>query len=203
MRGAVWGAPLKSGKRVRIHHGSGNFPARLMMKSSELRAGERALARLHFELPIFVFAGDRFIVRDWAGQRTVAGGMVLDPQAQQRNFRSSRTTRISRWLRGESWRGRLSPRHIARDGAFRRAGLLAQSRFSNAEIAQSIVQLEKQGAVVGAGDLVVDAAWWKRLSDTASEAIATWHTNHAEQIGMPLNKLRELVEKANGQCPYF
>jgi len=189
------GAPLKSGKRVRIHHGSGNFPARLMMESSELRAGERALARLQFELPIFVFAGDRFIVRDWAGQRTVAGGMVLDPQAQQRNFRSSAQQGFLNGCVANPGASGFLHAHIARDGALRRAGLLAQSRFSNAEIAQTIVQLEKQGAVVGAGDLVADAEWWKRLRDTASEAIATWHANHAEQIGMPLNKLRELVEK--------
>ncbi|MBU6402944.1 MAG: selenocysteine-specific translation elongation factor, partial [Verrucomicrobia bacterium] len=59
--------PLKQGAVVRVHHGSGNFAARVhFLDATALEAGARALAQLRTESPVFVFLGDRFILRDWA-----------------------------------------------------------------------------------------------------------------------------------------
>ena len=81
--------PLKEGSLVRVHHGSGNAPARVFFRGTgPLSSGERALAELRFDLPAFAFAGDRFIVRDWAEQTTLAGGVVLDADADRKRFRA-------------------------------------------------------------------------------------------------------------------
>src|SRR5207237_586734 len=61
--------PLKDGARVRAHLGSANAPARVhLLDRSPLQPGERALAQIRCETPLFAFAGDRFIVRDWPEQ---------------------------------------------------------------------------------------------------------------------------------------
>ena len=74
--------PLKHDARVRVHHGSGDVAARVVFfTAKKLAPGERALAQLRLEAPAFVFAGDRFVVRDWAEQCTLAGGIVLDENA--------------------------------------------------------------------------------------------------------------------------
>ena len=39
------------------------------------------------ESPVFAFSGDRFIVRDWAEQATLAGGMILDAEATSPTLR--------------------------------------------------------------------------------------------------------------------
>src|SRR5207244_6028363 len=81
--------PLGDGSRVRIHLGSTNVPARVFfLESGPLCAGGSALAELRFEHPGFAFAGDRFIVRDWSEQATIAGGIVLDPDASSKRFRA-------------------------------------------------------------------------------------------------------------------
>ena len=63
---------------MRVHHGSGDVPARVVFFTGKIGGGERALAQLRLEAPAFVFAGDRFVLRDWAEQNTLAGGVVLD-----------------------------------------------------------------------------------------------------------------------------
>ena len=40
-----------------------------------------------FTQPVFVFAGDRFLIRDSSGRQTVAGGVVLNPKAEGTRFR--------------------------------------------------------------------------------------------------------------------
>jgi len=81
---------IKHGAAVRVHHGSANFGACVFFQSSEeLRAGESAIAQIRLEAPAFMFAGDRFVIRDASEQNTLAGGVVLDPDASMRNFRSA------------------------------------------------------------------------------------------------------------------
>ena len=61
----------------------------------ELAVGGRALAQLRLEAPAFVFAGDHFTVRDWSEQHTLAGAIVLDPDASRKAFR---TPAHQQWL---------------------------------------------------------------------------------------------------------
>ena len=57
--------PIKHGAAVRAHHTSANFDARVFFQTSEeLRAGKTAIAQIRFEAPVFIFAGDRFVIRD-------------------------------------------------------------------------------------------------------------------------------------------
>src|SRR5262245_2854972 len=47
--------PLKDGALVRVHHGSANHSARLLLlDGAELHPGQKALAQLRFEEPVFV-----------------------------------------------------------------------------------------------------------------------------------------------------
>ena len=82
---------------MRIHHGSCNVAAHVAFyEGKDLAAGEHALGQLRLEKPSFVFAGATvFIVRDWAEQSTMAGGVVLDPDASRRSFRNEARLRTS------------------------------------------------------------------------------------------------------------
>jgi selenocysteine-specific elongation factor len=61
--------PIPNGARLRVHHGTGAVPARVV------RAGER-YAQLRLASPIVAARGDRVVLR---GESTVGGGLVLDP----------------------------------------------------------------------------------------------------------------------------
>ena len=127
---------VKDGLRVRAHHGSGNVAAHVALASGkELAAGARALAQLRLEAPAFVFAGDHFTVRDWSEQHTLAGAIVLDPDASRKAFRSAGIPVAGAALRSRlrMWTGFVAS-YVARDGAVRRSQLLLKSHFSSADI---------------------------------------------------------------------
>ena len=79
-----------------MHYGSARFTARItLLDRRELLPGEKSIARLRCTKPVFVFAGDRFIIRDSSGRATIAGGVVLNPDAEGTKFRSTDRARIS------------------------------------------------------------------------------------------------------------
>ena len=188
--------PLRDGVQVQIHHGSANTRAKVVFFShQELAPGEKALAQLRLETNVFVFAGDRFVLRDSAGQFTLAGGVVLDPDPGRKLLRSETRLRFLR-QRAES-PSEVTPfvvSQIGRDGAVRRSQLLLQSKFSASEISNSVSQLAAEGTVVLAGDFAVDATSWQQLRRRGAEAIDARHRAHPEQTGLPLSDLRANLE---------
>jgi selenocysteine-specific elongation factor len=187
--------PLKEGSRVRIHHGSCNVAAHVAFcHGKDLAAGERALAQLRLEKPSFVFAGDRFIVRDWAEQNTLAGGVVLDPDASRQSFRSEARLRFL-GERGKSPEevSNFVASQIARDGGARRSQLLLKSRFSAEAISGAVTRAAAEGKIMIRGEYVFDAAKWRLWRGLAVDAIDKHHGAHPEQIGVPLTDLRRIL----------
>ncbi len=84
-----------------------------------LAAGEHAVAQLRLEAPAFVFAGDRFIVRDWAERTTLGGAIVLDRGRRPKAFSPRRADAIShgasRITRGRFALGCIASRVRGRD----------------------------------------------------------------------------------------
>ncbi|HSV16700.1 MAG TPA: selenocysteine-specific translation elongation factor, partial [Tepidisphaeraceae bacterium] len=69
---------LKNGTLVQIHHGTSATPARVrLLGATQLEPGNRGIARLALQSPLLALTGDRFVVRDWPEQHTLAGGIVL------------------------------------------------------------------------------------------------------------------------------
>ena len=188
--------PLKDGSRVRVHHGSCNVAAHLALCEREiLNIGESALAQLRLEAPSFVFAGDRFIVRDWAEQNTLAGGVVLDPDASRHSLRSEVQLQFLR-ERAQSPGEvvQFAASEVARDGAARRSQLLVKSRFSAAAISGAISQLTEEGRIVCIADVVFDSAKLQAARRSAAEAIDARHRAHPEQAGLSLADLRAVFQ---------
>ncbi len=185
---------LKDGSRVRIHHGSCNVAAHVALyQCKQLGAGECAFGQLRLEKPSFVFAGDRFIVRDWAEQNTLAGGIVLDPDASRQLFRSETRQKFLR-ARAQSQEDvrQFVSSQVARDGVGRRSQLLLKSRFSAGVISGAISQLAAEGRFILSGDCVFDFAKWQEWSHRAADAIDAQHQAHPEQAGLLVTNLRRI-----------
>jgi selenocysteine-specific elongation factor len=184
--------PLKNASVIQLHYGSARFTARiLLLDRKELGQGETAIARLRFTNPVFVVVGDRFIVRDASGRQTIAGGIVLDPDAEGTTFRS---TAERRFLQARASRPNdlvtLLTTRLERDRVLRRAALLLQSSFSEQEIINAIDQLAREKKAFTSATIVADLAWWEEFRQRAIDAIDAEHIAHPELVGLDLRKLR-------------
>lgn len=183
---------VKTGREVMFHYGSASYAARLHLRESRtLDPGQSGLAELRFRDPVFVFVGDRFILRDASQGLTLAGGIVLDEDANRRLFR-------------KPWQGafldarRNAPDDLAiligsqltRDKAASRASLLAKSRFSAEEIAAEVAKQVGSGDLAESGPWIFDRSWWERVSAKAGGMIRALHDSNPEQLGLPLRDLR-------------
>lgn len=188
--------PLKDGALVRVHHGSANWPARvLLFDGHALAPGGRGFAQLRFEEKVFVLAGDRFILRDWPEQATLAGGLVLDADAQRQDYRNPlRRALLEARAAAPADAAVWVATQLACDRAVRRAGLLRKSRFGEAEIVEAVASLVAQEKAIAAGERLADAAWWGTLRREAGAAIESAHRNHPEKPGLDLSELRRVLE---------
>ena len=72
--------PLRSRQRVRVHIGTAEVLARVYVinGTGEISQGEAGLAQFRLEMPVVAIPGERFIVRSYSPQMTIAGGTILD-----------------------------------------------------------------------------------------------------------------------------
>ena len=72
--------PLRSRQRVRFHIGSTEVLARIVVlnDTGEISPGEKGLVQLRLESPVVAALADRFVLRSYSPQVTIAGGLALD-----------------------------------------------------------------------------------------------------------------------------
>jgi selenocysteine-specific elongation factor len=89
--------------RVRIHVGTSEVVSRLILLDREiLRPGSDGLIQVHFERPVVVDAGDRFVVRSYSPVQTIGGGVVLDPHpTKHKRLNDEVLSRLKEMERGD------------------------------------------------------------------------------------------------------
>jgi selenocysteine-specific elongation factor len=94
--------PLPRGKRVHVHHGTREAPARVVpLEGEELRPGAPRYAQLRLEAPLVPLPGDRVIVRQLAPPDTVGGGVVIDAHPRKHGPSAEVVERLRALERGE------------------------------------------------------------------------------------------------------
>ena len=75
---------------VHVHLGTAALMGRAaLLEAGRLEPGGEAMAQLVLDVPVAALWGDRFVIRDASGQRTIGGGRVLDPFALKRRGRGA------------------------------------------------------------------------------------------------------------------
>ena len=190
--------PLRHWTRVHLHLGAGFAGARVaLLEDRELAPGESALAQLHLERPTHAVSGDRCIIRDQSGRRTLGGGRVIDPFPPAR--------------------GRARPARLAvlealeiRDDAQALESVLACSpegvdleEFAaarNLEPAQAHELFEQSELVslrVRRSTLGLSRQRFEGLCTNLSSALGAWHADHPDRVGPDEGTLcREVADHA-------
>ncbi|MEO0094833.1 MAG: selenocysteine-specific translation elongation factor [candidate division WOR-3 bacterium] len=75
-------SPLKSFSRIRMHLGTGEIIARVVLLEQKiLEPGEKAMVQFRLETPAVCDIGDRFVIRTYSPIITIGGGVILEPRA--------------------------------------------------------------------------------------------------------------------------
>jgi selenocysteine-specific elongation factor len=84
LRAVAAAQPLKTGTELVLLFGTAEVSARLRLLDREtLEPGATGLAQLDCQEPVSVLARERFVLRTASPARTVAGGVVLDPETRR------------------------------------------------------------------------------------------------------------------------
>lgn len=186
---------IKDGARVRLHYGSGSADASINLVGQKLLSpGQKALAHLKLGSPCYLFAGDRFVIRDSQARTTLAGGAVLDPHPPPQYRRSLEQAELLR-LRAAAPEDPavFVKSQVLRDRVAPLSDLLAMSRFAQGEISDSVKRLAAAGELALSGASALDPDCWRHLRERAMEAIDAHHRAHPQEPGLPLPHLQAVL----------
>ncbi len=182
-------APLRSGTSVHVHLGAANAMATVAVlhepgEADHLAPGADAFVQLVLRAPLGAWHGDRIVLRDASGSRTLAGGVVLDPFAPTRYRRTP--------VRLAELAALCLP-----DPAARQSALLACSpngldarRFA---VAQGRAIPTAPSDALRQGDWLLAAPAAAAAREAVLRALAAHHERHPDELGPDAARLRRLA----------
>lgn len=198
------GAPraIRTRSRLRVHIGSAEVLARVRVLNNrgEIPAGKAGFAQLRFESPVVALHDERFIVRSYSPAETIAGGLVLDPQATK--HRGKELAKTHERLRALSDSERPAKFAVfveaSGDKGLRRSDIAARTGWNDEVVSQVAMgaqeaSLETAGeaAIVEAEGVFVARENFERLSRLAVEAVKLHHQREPLSRGLARETLRE------------
>ena len=187
--------PLAHWTPVRLHHAAAEVGARAaLLEDAPIVPGSRGRIQLVLERPLAAAVGDRFVLRDTSGSRTIGGGRFLDLRPPQRRRRTPvRRAQLDALAHDDPaaalaaafdrWPFFVDLSAFARDRA------LGDEQMSAVLHAVPHVAISAADAAVG-----LSPGTWKRLADSARAAVDALHRAHPELPGLPLVQLAAAVE---------
>lgn len=191
--------PLKTRQRVRLHIGTAEVLARVAVLNdvNEIAPGGSGMIQLRLEHPIVALPDERFILRQYSPQVTIAGGRVLDPLAEKHRRKDLLDVQGLLSVLAESGNG-TAEQIAAFVGRSGRSGigtdsLLARTGLRPEILAKLIGELSAAGRIVTADDRCVSSKVFDELGRSSVGELARFHAGDPLLSGMPIDVLRDLV----------
>jgi selenocysteine-specific elongation factor len=181
---------------VRLYHAADEIEARIVPLGEEpIRPGDAAYIQLVLSRPTAAAAGDRYVLRDTSGSRTIGGGRFLDLRAPARRRRTPE---------------RLAQLHAlaCEDTGQVLAGLLGQppryvdlTEFARdrALSMEAVILLVEQLRTVRVSGSAATYAFleklWVRLKQDLLTALGAFHAANPDKAGIDLQRLRFHLEQ--------
>ena len=184
---------LPSGRRVRVHHGSGSTGARIhFIESRSISPGQGMLAQLRLDEARFMMVGDRVVIRDWSGGATLGGGVVLDADASRRRLRNEEQVEFLR-QRAESPDDLavLLTSALERDALIDLSAIKSRLKFSDEEVELAAAKLLADEIACEIGHHLAAASWWDELLACGASLVGAFHKANPDLPGLPLEDLRQ------------
>jgi selenocysteine-specific elongation factor len=193
--------PLRSRQRVRVHIGTAEVLARVSILNNDqsIEPGSQGFVQFRLESPLATAHGDRFIVRSYSPQRTIAGGRVLDPLAgkHRRADLENVISILSELAVASEKSGNLAQIFIRMAGerGLRIEALRSRTNLRLDVLQEMIGEGSAAGLMIDAHGVLIAADVFDRLKMAAQKAVEEYHRSDKLSRGLPKELLREQVFK--------
>jgi len=186
---------IKNHQRVRVHLGTAERMAKLILFGSQEKVGPKAstYCQIVMTQPLVALRGDRFIIRDETAQRTLGGGMVIHPWAKK-HTRSERDLdeKLAVLHRGDPGRAVGVFLDESNECALPIASIYQFLNMREPEVQEQLDRTDTVRAFTFEGErLYALEAKWQRLKGQLLRAVRNFHAAHPLAPGMDMEELRD------------
>jgi selenocysteine-specific elongation factor len=189
--------PIRSRQRVRVHFGTVEALARIevLNELKTISPGDSGFVQVRFEQPVTGVPAERFILRQYSPQITIAGGTILDAHARKRRRTELAATRKRLKELGnpeieQARRTTLMLEPFAAAGCDLKT-LRALTGLKAPPLKSSLTQAKKAGAIVEADGVFVAQTAFEELVGLIVERIQRFHVAEPLKPGIARETLRE------------
>jgi selenocysteine-specific elongation factor len=176
---------------LHVHIGTAHQMARVVpLEREESSFGQPELAQLVFAEPLCAARGDRFILRDSQGSRTIGGGAVLDPVAPARKRRAPERLAWLRTLESLDSEGSLS---ALIEKAPHGLSIAVLSRLSGLPPERIELPADVRRIETGKDTFLLNLSHWARLRERVLEALRDFHVALPDEPGPDVGRLRRIA----------
>jgi selenocysteine-specific elongation factor len=192
------GWALEQGQRVRVHLGTAEVLARVvLLEADDLASGEEGWAQLRLEKPLLARGRDHLVIRSYSPVTTIAGGRVaeVDPD-KRRRLESGEGKRLDARTGADAG---PALRALIESRGWRGVSVLALPQllgFPTDVITGALGELTGSGGCIRLDDLLVGAGTWDRARSRIRETLAGFHEAEPLKPGMPLQELRQSLPRS-------
>ncbi len=188
---------VKSRQRVRVHIGTIEALARISVlnETGEIAAGEKDFAQIRLEIPIVCVPGERFIIRQYSPQTTIAGGKVLDNSAVRHRRKDIASARkyLQNLLEADKPKQVKLYLEKADERGLTFKDLQAQTAFRKEILQKAIDENKEKKAIVEAETFFVARTPFENLKTKTFSEIENFHKKEPLKNGILRETLREKI----------
>ncbi len=191
--------PLRTRQRIRVHIGTIEALARVQVLNEEgaIAPGNTDLAQIRLEIPVVAVPRERFIIRSYSPQATIAGGEVIDPLAVKHRRRDLEGVRssLAGLIDAKGDHGRTLEMLATAAGASGITFSQLQTRTGiRADVLRSAIdQVIKNGNILNSNGLYIIKRELENLADSLKKKIEEFHRSEPLAKGMPREQARDAL----------
>ena len=195
---------LRSRQRVRVHLGTAEILARVSVLNDgqSIDPGANGYAQFRLEAPVPTAHGDRFIIRSYSPQQTIAGGRVLDPVARRhrRNEIAGVVEAMSELSNAADGDGNIVEIlvRMAGDNGIKIDDLRARTALRSDALKDLVEKAKTESKIVEAAGVLVARSVFDSLKTSTIAAIERHHRSDKLSRGLSRETLREQIFKRTG-----
>ncbi len=192
---------LENWTRIRFYFGTSEVFGRavLLSEAEGLFPGDTGYVQFKLESPVFVFRGDKFIIRDFSNQETIGGGIILNPfPPQHKRLKEETLKKLNNWaLSSDVNLVRLVTENNSTTTAISEKILKYYLPYSGEKQEELLKKMEEEGIIIryasGENVLIASVERMQLKKKSIIDELLKFHNENPLAEGQNYSKLRSII----------